>query len=101
MINEWFQELKKYAASGKLRGHADNGRHFDQTTLKALTTIKYHGQNRERDTVVLCNADIIITTYHTLAAECASSRNLINDIEWYRLVLDEGTGFASFVTTRI
>jgi SWI/SNF-related matrix-associated actin-dependent regulator of chromatin subfamily A3 len=53
--------------------------------------IKYHGLSRERSSAVLCDADIVITTYHTLAAEVANSNNLVNDIEWYRLVLDEGT----------
>lgn len=51
---------------------------------------KYHGQNRERSQGALCDADIVITTYHTLASEVANSTHLINDIEWYRLVLDEG-----------
>jgi SWI/SNF-related matrix-associated actin-dependent regulator of chromatin subfamily A3 len=65
-------------------------RHFDFVTLDALRTIKYHGQNRERTAAVLCDADIVITTYHTLATENSNSTHLINDIEWYRLVLDEG-----------
>lgn len=68
----------------------DRDRHFDHATLNALTTIKYHGQNRERSPAMICDADIVITTYHTLASETSSSKNLINDIEWYRLVLDEG-----------
>ncbi|KAH7386875.1 SNF2 family N-terminal domain-containing protein [Phaeosphaeria sp. MPI-PUGE-AT-0046c] len=74
MINEWFQELKK---------------HFDVTTLDALRMKKYHGQDRERSQGALCDADIVITTYHTLASEVANSTHVINDIEWYRLVLDE------------
>lgn len=59
-----------------------------------MRTKKYHGQNRERSQSALCNADIVITTYHTLASEVANSTHLINDIEWYRLVLDEGMCFA-------
>jgi SWI/SNF-related matrix-associated actin-dependent regulator of chromatin subfamily A3 len=74
MINEWFQELDK---------------HFDHATRQSLGTIKYHGINRERLQAKLCEADIVITTYHTLASEFSSSRTLISDIEWYRLVLDE------------
>lgn len=38
----------------------------------------------------ICNADIIITTYHTLAFEFSNPNPLINEIEWYRVVLDEG-----------
>ncbi|KAF1915503.1 hypothetical protein BDU57DRAFT_577216 [Ampelomyces quisqualis] len=75
MINEWVQELKKCVF----------GR-FDFVTLSALKTIKYHGQNRERNAAVLGGADIVITTSHTFAAE-ASNTHLINEIEWYRLVL--------------
>jgi SWI/SNF-related matrix-associated actin-dependent regulator of chromatin subfamily A3 len=68
----------------------NRSRHFDSSTLSALRTIKYHGLSRERSSAGLCDADIVITTYHTLAAEIANSNNLVNDIEWYRLVLDEG-----------
>lgn len=38
----------------------------------------------------LCDADLVITTYHTLASDFANRRDPLNDIEWYRLVLDEG-----------
>jgi SWI/SNF-related matrix-associated actin-dependent regulator of chromatin subfamily A3 len=69
-------------------------RHFDATTLNALRMKKYHGQNRERSEAALCDADIVITTYHTLASEVTNSTHLINDIEWYRLVLDEGSYIA-------
>jgi SNF2 family DNA or RNA helicase len=65
-------------------------RHFDQETNKYLKTIKYHGQNKESDMMKLRDADIIITTYHTLASDFASKRNRMNALEWYRLVLDEG-----------
>jgi SWI/SNF-related matrix-associated actin-dependent regulator of chromatin subfamily A3 len=75
-------------------------RHFDLSTLNALTTIKYHGQNRERFTTKLYGADIVITTYHTLAAEVSNSNHLINDIEWYRLVLDEGKQICQSCTMR-
>ncbi|KAH7087773.1 SNF2 family N-terminal domain-containing protein [Paraphoma chrysanthemicola] len=74
MINEWFLELKH---------------HFDPATLSALRKIKYHGQNRMRSLATLCEADIIITTYHTLASEQASSKDIINGVEWFRVVLDE------------
>jgi SWI/SNF-related matrix-associated actin-dependent regulator of chromatin subfamily A3 len=78
----------RFFASPKI---TDCTRHFDSSTLSALRTIKYHGLSRERSSTGLCDADIVITTYHTLAAEIANSNNLVNDIEWHRLVLDEGT----------
>ncbi|KAF2024889.1 hypothetical protein EK21DRAFT_77766 [Setomelanomma holmii] len=64
-------------------------RHFADTTLNALRMIKYHGENRERSLAMLCDADMVITTYHTLAAEMSNDKSLVSDIEWYRLVLDE------------
>jgi SWI/SNF-related matrix-associated actin-dependent regulator of chromatin subfamily A3 len=55
-----------------------------------LKTIKYHGQYRETDVVKLCDADLVITTYHTLASDFGKKRNPLDDISWHRLVLDEG-----------
>ena len=55
-----------------------------------LKTIKYHGQARETNVAKLRDANIILTTYHTLAAEFSRKDNPLNEIEWYRLVLDEG-----------
>jgi SWI/SNF-related matrix-associated actin-dependent regulator of chromatin subfamily A3 len=38
----------------------------------------------------LHDADIVISTYHTLASDFSNSKNSLEEIEWYRLVLDEG-----------
>jgi SWI/SNF-related matrix-associated actin-dependent regulator of chromatin subfamily A3 len=74
MINEWVQEMD---------------RHFQNRVFDALTMIKYHGTNRQNNMTKLCDADLVITTYHTLASDFTSNKNLLNDIAWYRLVLDE------------
>ena len=74
MINEWMQEMKT---------------HFKRNTNKMFKSIKYHGQTREKDVTKLCDADIIITTYHTLASDFASKNNPLHEVDWYRLVLDE------------
>ncbi|ORY16159.1 SNF2 family N-terminal domain-domain-containing protein [Clohesyomyces aquaticus] len=74
MINEWFQEIE---------------RHFHHQVSGVIKTIKYHGQYRETEVTKLCDADLIITTYHTLASDFSGKRNPLNEIEWYRLVLDE------------
>ena len=74
MINEWFQEMKT---------------HFKEQILCALQTIKYHGTSRDSSLDALCNADIVITTYHTLYADSSRGKNPLRNIEWYRLVLDE------------
>jgi hypothetical protein len=65
-------------------------RHFNDQTIGHLKTIKYHGQNRETDIAKLRDADIVLTTYHTLAADITRKRKSLEGIAWYRLVLDEG-----------
>ena len=35
-------------------------------------------------------ADIVITTYDTLAVEYKAKRSILHEYEWYRVVLDEG-----------
>lgn len=36
------------------------------------------------------DADIVITTYNTLAIEYKNRPSVLHDIEWFRVVLDEG-----------
>ncbi|KAF9695170.1 hypothetical protein EKO04_006891 [Ascochyta lentis] len=74
MINEWLQELTK---------------HFGTAEEHSLRVIKYHGQNRRWSLDDLRNADLVITTYHTSASDYNNANGLLNEIEWYRLVLDE------------
>lgn len=52
--------------------------------------VKYHGHRREVRTAKLADSEIILTTYHTLAAGVASNKNTLQQIRWYRIVLDEG-----------
>lgn len=70
-----------------VRSIANLSRHFSNHTL---TTIKYHGPKRRCSLETLRATDLVITTYHTLASESSNSKGLLNQIEWYRLVLDEG-----------
>ncbi|CAI9627663.1 unnamed protein product [Alternaria burnsii] len=74
MINEWFQELDK---------------HFNDSSRGVLKVIKYHGPHRHTSADRFVEADIVITTYHTLASDLAGIKGALRDIEWYRLVLDE------------
>jgi SNF2 family DNA or RNA helicase len=68
----------------------NDSRHFDEPTLRALKTIKYHGQHRQLAIKDVGAADIVITTYHTLASDFAGTKSVLRNLEWYRLVLDEG-----------
>jgi SWI/SNF-related matrix-associated actin-dependent regulator of chromatin subfamily A3 len=61
-------------------------RHLDGT----LKVKMYYGQKRETTAMILADADIILTTYHTLAADFAAKKGPIHEIAWYRIVLDEG-----------
>ena len=56
----------------------------------ALKTVKYHGQKRETQVAVIEDSDIVITTYHTLAADFVAKASPLNEIAWFRVVLDEG-----------
>ncbi|KAK0616473.1 SNF2 family N-terminal domain-containing protein [Immersiella caudata] len=71
LINNWMDEINEHTG--------DN----------TLTVLKYHGQGRERNPDVIANADIVITTYNTLATEVAAKKSLLHKIFWYRVVLDE------------
>lgn len=52
--------------------------------------MKYHGPQRPKDADLLSKADVVITTYHTLAVEHEAKRSLLHTVHWYRIVLDEG-----------
>lgn len=61
----------------------------------SLKVFKYHGKDRKKHLSDLEHCDIVITTYNTLAREHGiknngGSQSPLHDIEWYRVVLDEG-----------
>jgi SWI/SNF-related matrix-associated actin-dependent regulator of chromatin subfamily A3 len=59
---------------------------FMDSSLKVL---KYHGRFRCKQVKEIAEADIVFTTYHTLAAERKSKKNSLKSINWFRIVLDE------------
>ncbi|EEU36130.1 uncharacterized protein NECHADRAFT_53012, partial [Fusarium vanettenii 77-13-4] len=61
-----------------------------RTHLKpgALKTAIFHGDDRAKATEELSNYDIVLTTYPTLLAD-SKGRRVLQDIAWFRIVLDE------------
>lgn len=45
---------------------------------------------RSLDLTSVGSYDIVLSTYGTVAADLARNRGLLNQIHWYRIVLDEG-----------
>jgi len=70
-------------------------RHLNGT----LKTVKYHGPKRETQVAAIEDSDIVITTYHTLAADFAAKASPLNEIAWFRVVLDEGRETTRFNTS--
>ncbi|KAK5046235.1 hypothetical protein LTR84_008378 [Exophiala bonariae] len=59
---------------------------FLDTSLQAL---KYHGRYRPKQVDKVARADIVFTTYHTLATERKANKNILRSIHWFRIILDE------------
>jgi len=55
-----------------------------------LAVHKYHSSGRTIDLAGLLFQDIVITTYATLNSEFRRGTGLLDKIEWFRLILDEG-----------
>lgn len=77
LINNWVNEI---------RSHLDGQVRF----------ITYHGQQRKAQAPDFEDAHIVITTYHTLVSDFSKKRSPVHDMEWYRIVLDEGGVFQTW-----
>lgn len=65
-------------------------RHLKSSTLRWVT---HHGSKRLSQAAQICQYDIVLASYHTIASEWkrrdkVSSAVLLNN--WHRIVLDEG-----------
>ncbi|EAA28265.2 P-loop containing nucleoside triphosphate hydrolase protein [Neurospora crassa] len=56
----------------------------------ALHVTIFHGEQKPRGYETLMDTDLVLTTYSTLASDYKRS-GLLHRMEWYRVVLDEGT----------
>lgn len=59
-----------------------------------MEVLKYYGKRRDLDIEEYLDRDIVLTTYHTIAASANRSNNIIFHIEWFRVVLDEGRSYS-------
>jgi SWI/SNF-related matrix-associated actin-dependent regulator of chromatin subfamily A3 len=62
-------------------------RHLVPGTVKVY---KYHGQNKRVDYPTVLSHDIILATYATVANDFGRGRSMLNAVNWYKIVLDEG-----------
>jgi len=64
------------------------GRHILDGTLKLC---KFHGQSRLTDPVEFLDYDIVLITYATVASEFSKGNSVLHSVNWFRIVLNEGT----------
>lgn len=55
-----------------------------------MTFYKYHGRQRQQEANLLFERDVVFSTYATLASEPDRGIGVLNSVEWFRIVLDEG-----------
>lgn len=60
----------------------------EHTEAGSLKVYMYHGE-RTKDKKELLKYDIVITTYSILGIEFGQEGSPVNDIEWFRVILDE------------
>ena len=60
--------------------------HVEPGTLKVCI---FHGSGRPKSSEGVIDHDLVLTTYATLSADSIGLR-ILQKIEWYRVVLDEG-----------
>jgi SWI/SNF-related matrix-associated actin-dependent regulator of chromatin subfamily A3 len=55
-----------------------------------LRVCEYHGRGRETNVEAIASAEVVLSTYHTLAGESSKRASPLFKIHWFRIVLDEG-----------
>ena len=55
-----------------------------------LKVYKYHGVGKEIDIDSIIGYDVVMTTYATVASDVAKRLSTLQQVRWFRVVLDEG-----------
>ncbi|XP_007425878.2 transcription termination factor 2, partial [Python bivittatus] len=79
LIHHWKKEVEKHVKHGKLRVYL------------------YHGPSRIKNTSILCQYEIVITTYSILAKEIATQKDQTDAVAEDRLVQDKSFLFSPLV----
>ncbi|KAF6824281.1 DNA repair protein rad5 [Colletotrichum musicola] len=71
LIDNWINEIRRHTFPGD------------------MTFFKYHGNKRAEDAHERFRSHIVFTTYSTIASEANRRSNILGNISWFRIVLDE------------
>ncbi|KAH0444748.1 DNA repair protein rad5 [Colletotrichum camelliae] len=71
LIDNWIEEIRKHIYPGNIAFY------------------KHHGNKRKDYAEDLFKANIVFTTYATIAAEASRNIDVVEGIHWFRIVLDE------------
>jgi SNF2 family DNA or RNA helicase len=94
ILDGWIEEIQKFVPTGKVCPCCSSltrlqyKRHVHEGTLRVS---KFHGQGKLNDHVTLLDHDVVLTTYATVASEFSKDNSVLYRVEWFRVVLDEGT----------
>ena len=55
-----------------------------------LNVCQYHGPRNHITSSNLEAADLVLTTYATIASDFGKRNSVLHDFAWFRIVLDEG-----------
>lgn len=89
LIKSWVDEIAKFV-SLFIDIHVSllliRSRHI----FGGMRVCEYHGRGRETNVKSIANAEIVLSTYYTVAGESTKATSPLFKINWFRIVLDEG-----------
>jgi SNF2 family DNA or RNA helicase len=62
----------------------------------SLRIWRYHGAKRQNEKDQLHSNDVVLTTYATVAMESSGSDQVLRNVDWFRIVLDEGMFYPDY-----